>query len=802
MSLFEDYIDQGFFLCPIPAGAKGPIAAGWNRKENAIRMVEHIDPNNNIGLLHAYSQTCAVDIDDVAQATTWLADHGVNLVELATAPDAVQISSGNPNHGKLIYRLGVPMASRKIVVDGKNIIDFRCMSATGTSVQDVLPPSLHPNGQQYRWIGDHTKIPMIPDALYEVWKSLANEQAPVHVTSTVNLLDMSIEKVRSLLAHIDAGCDRKSWIEIGMALHATSIPDIYHLFDLWSSKSTKYKGPQDTAAQWRSFTNLPNGIGVGTLYWRAIRGGWKPHVEEALALFKQQPIGFNAETLTDINQFLPELDLDIIPPRLARYAKEVAIKVGCNPIVTVISGLIAASAAADHRSTLDVFPGFRLHPVLWALLIADPGAKKSPGSKPMFEPLSIMEREDITRYKAKMLLWEAHEAAHAASKKAYLKKAESEEWRYGNEVLPEVSELPAAPRPLRLTFTDATSQKAVRMLDGRPGGMCLLMDEAGGWLTRVVSANSGEDRSFWTVSYESGEYTFDRVGTGSIRLDNLSLSIYGNVQTNVIDNLIDQMQTDGFSQRFLPIFIPTETQSCCSEEIDEWMSNSAEWDSVLREIHSNGERHYRIDAEGQSAFKNFEAKVEKMKRVESLIMSPAGLQSSISKFTGLLGRLSLVFHMIENPGQTVVPVETIKKAQLFIEDYLIFNLRKLYSMGGGEHLGLWVFNWILSGTEVTVTEGDVRHAARRQIGGRSTHEQKDLITMHMGYLASKNVVMEISPATGMRQAVYAINPLIREKYASRREAIIQANKERNEHIEMVVATSGKRLLKQRGLRGE
>ena len=43
-------------------------------------------------------------------------------------------------------------------------------------LQDVVPPSWHPDGQQYRWLrGPHQigSVPLIPDALVTLWQRLA-----------------------------------------------------------------------------------------------------------------------------------------------------------------------------------------------------------------------------------------------------------------------------------------------------------------------------------------------------------------------------------------------------------------------------------------------------------------------------------------------------------------------------------------------------------------------------------------------------------------------------------------------------
>lgn len=257
--LVQDYLDAGFVLVPIPKGLKGPeglAAKGWNKRE---RCVVPADWTGNIGLAHAYSGTCAIDIDDLEAAAAWLAARGVMLGALLDEPEAVRISSGRANRAKLIYRLTVPLNSKKIIEGKRNIIDFRCASSTGTTVQDVLPPSIHPDtGKPYAWeyadelIGDWRALPLIPQALLDIWTGLLTQQNTPSVgkESTVDITEL-----RTLLADHDPDCDRDAWVETLAIIHyeTAGSEEGLKLADEWSAKGEKYKGLKDVRTRWRSF---------------------------------------------------------------------------------------------------------------------------------------------------------------------------------------------------------------------------------------------------------------------------------------------------------------------------------------------------------------------------------------------------------------------------------------------------------------------------------------------------------------------------------------------------------------------
>jgi hypothetical protein len=232
-----DYVAHGIALIDIPPRQKGPNSPGWNEEGNAIT-----DPKRagalcgNIGIAHAYCSplpTMALDIDDLPKARAWLAERGIDLDTLLDADDAVQISSGKEDSRKLVYRLpdGVARIPTKQITDAETremLLEFRCASANGLTVQDVLPPSVHPDtGRPYQWAGkgNWRSMPTIPLALLTVWQSLlkpaATQSRGVRTdaddSSVFTLPPEAIQHLRSALLSMKAD-DYGLWINCGMAL--------------------------------------------------------------------------------------------------------------------------------------------------------------------------------------------------------------------------------------------------------------------------------------------------------------------------------------------------------------------------------------------------------------------------------------------------------------------------------------------------------------------------------------------------------------------------------------------------------
>lgn len=271
MSEFREYIEHGWVLVPVQPGQKGPRTRGWNQRKNCITDPTH--HFHSAGLAHAYSGTCAIDVDDYVFAAGWLAERGIDLDALFAAPDSVHIVSGRGGHGKLLYALPEPLASRTVAknAEGKAALDFRCATAAGLTVQDVLPPSIHPDtGRPYKWqygdsmVGDWRELPPIPEALHDLWLSELEAQ-----TSREALPERraDLTELKKLLQFHDPDVNRNEWIKIGMAIHheTEGSQEGFDLWDEWSRRGKKYRNTQDLEAPWRSFHDTPNAVTVGFL---------------------------------------------------------------------------------------------------------------------------------------------------------------------------------------------------------------------------------------------------------------------------------------------------------------------------------------------------------------------------------------------------------------------------------------------------------------------------------------------------------------------------------------------------------
>jgi len=258
MSLLVEYVKNGWALAPIPAGEKGPVRTGWNLRENCITdpyIAEVLD--GNVGLAHAYSGTCCLDLDDLTQAAEWFKQRGVDINEWLTAPDAVMISSGRENRAKLLYRVDKPIPSFKLPG-----FELRCASSTGSTVQDVIPPSIHPvTGKPYEWkygddlTGHWSSLPQMPGALALIWGAMVKPASKLPKVERTASADAKY--ARKMLKGHDPDVGYDEWVGVGMALHHEfdGGDEGLVLWNEWSARGSKYAGEADLMSHWRSFSS-------------------------------------------------------------------------------------------------------------------------------------------------------------------------------------------------------------------------------------------------------------------------------------------------------------------------------------------------------------------------------------------------------------------------------------------------------------------------------------------------------------------------------------------------------------------
>jgi Protein of unknown function (DUF3987)/Bifunctional DNA primase/polymerase, N-terminal/Primase C terminal 2 (PriCT-2) len=792
-SLISEYITRGLAIVPIPSGEKGPTAKGWNNEENAIKDPKKAAAiDGNVGLLHVYctpSPTAALDIDDFALANSYLSEKGIDLQLLLDADDAVQINSGRKNRGKLLYRLPFDIGAMKTcqVTDPKTkamILEFRCASANGKTMQDLLPPSIHPDtGNQYQWAGkgDWRFIPDMPDELLEVWEELINPPSKSTaiaypncnnpVTGVLSLPPQTVQHLRSALLHMRSD-DRELWVKAGMALKALGETG-RGLWNEWSMMSKKYE-PVDAANTWESFT--PTTIDYKFIFAEAQRQGWVNPTKR----FDADPtvipnIPDPIEDSWSAPQKLPGqlravdvLEPHFLPEAIRAGCIDIAERLTCPLDYVAIPVLVGAGTVLGNN--IGILPkefdeSWIVHTGFWGAIVGLPGSMKTPALMSALKAVHQLEDEAAQEYMQACI--------HYQVDKARFDKLLRDFKSGKNSAFPVE---PTKPTKKRYIVNDVTYQALGEILANNPRGVLAYCDELSGLLQSLDTPGQEAARGFYLSGWGGqGSYTFDRITRDSVHLSRYQLAVFGGFQPDRIKSYVRFAQNgnsknDGLLQRFQLMAWPDLSGEY---QLVDRQPNKAAIAKLLQatlnlkdlakqplqgaKVNADGVHLFHFDQEAQELFNRWYQANELLLRQGALDQSE---HSHFAKYRSLVPGLALLFHLL-NGNQELVSLVSLETALLFT-NYLKSHAQRIYAS--------------VHGLDSTPTQSLARKLLEQKLPDKFTQRNvlhkgwsglstKDMVSLAVNSLVEHNWLQEeISENSGRKSFTYKINPRVSEDY--------------------------------------
>jgi hypothetical protein len=235
-------------------------------------------PEANIGITTgADSGVFVVDLDGA---------EGIEaLYELEKANDLLPetVCAETGSGGRHYYFQWPGLDIRSMAHIGGKRIDVR-----GTGGLVVAAPSVSGKGS-YRWIASPDEQAIAPAPQWLLDWILSHQPSRDEAEPRCNGDDgraypsdpeEDLALAESALSALDPDAGRDEWVKIGMCLHQIDPSERgYLVFDGWSKRGSKYKGPTDTRKRWDSYTKGSVGfganVGAGTLFALAKSHGWE-----------------------------------------------------------------------------------------------------------------------------------------------------------------------------------------------------------------------------------------------------------------------------------------------------------------------------------------------------------------------------------------------------------------------------------------------------------------------------------------------------------------------------------------------
>lgn len=393
---------------------------------------------------------------------------------------------------------------------------------------------------------------------------------------------------------------------------------------------------------------------------------------------------------------------------------------------------------------------------------------------------------EYPKHKQALIDFEAKEILHAKAHKKWKEFLEGEGGLLDPAAAPTLPDLPKSPEPVKIIVSDITSQALAVSAADRPRGLLCVLDEMNGWMEKVTSRNSGEDRSTWVIAYESKRHEIERRGSGRTTAENLAVSIYGNVQPRVLREHFDSMSKDGMLQRFLPVVLRADKDRR-GRPLPDFLTSVATWENTLRSIYSVPPMHYKLSCDADKAYQAFQDWYVDQKANERLLMVSDTFLTAFGKIEGLTGRLILLFHAIENPYAPMVAADTVNRVIKIVRRFIIPTYRYLLDDDGSMSVfDSWLVDYIIHHADKPkITINEIKKSARR-VFEKATITQP--LIQNQWVLNSMHLLEQHAPGQQpwvardtsehlkehQGQAEWFINPGLVNVFAEYRKAVMRA----------------------------
>lgn len=366
---------------------------------------------------------------------------------------------------------------------------------------------------------------------------------------------------------------------------------------------------------------------------------------------------------------------------------------------TAVPAMVALAGAIGRRIGIAMKQHECWHelPILWGCVIGRPSSGKSPALTPARKMLERLAGEERKAYEVEKRE-HAGRALIADASRANAKKAIQAALKKGDTFAAESAaddalfddEPPSEPR---IVVNDATVEKLGELLNANPRGLMQFRDELAGWLANLDREGRESDRAFWLECWNgTGTFTVDRIGRGTVRIEACAVSILGGMQPGKLAEYVRGAIRGGFSddgliQRFqLAVYPDLPANWSYRDRRADPASEARAWEAFqrLRALDPDtigAERtdgidvpFLRFDDEAQSLLIEWTTALMHRLRAGD---EPAWMESHLSKYRALAGRLALVLHLAD--GETgPINADTLATALDWC-DYLEGHARRIYA---------------------------------------------------------------------------------------------------------------------------
>ncbi len=286
-----------------------------------------------------------------------------------------------------------------------------------------------------------------------------------------------------------------------------------------------------------------------------------------------------------INHTLPpvaSITKDMLPEPLYNYAINTAERLGVPiefvavPLVVALGSVIGTKVAIMPKC----YDNWDIVPNLWGAVIGKPSSKKSPSITEAMKPidnlvskaradyeLNKQEHETqklINDSKAKIAEKELKKLADTLASQSDddTDKVTDDDLRKKAAFIADSKKQDESiPIPRRHMVGNITMEKLGEIENQNNNGVLQFRDELSGFLASLEKESEQEQRAFYLSGFNgTGSEMVDRIGRGSLFIENHCLSVMGGIQPDKLEMYLEQtmrgLGNDGLMQRFQMMVYP------------------------------------------------------------------------------------------------------------------------------------------------------------------------------------------------------------------------------------------------------
>jgi putative DNA primase/helicase len=395
---------------------------------------------------------------------------------------------------------------------------------------------------------------------------------------------------------------------------------------------------------------------------------------------------------------VPSFNYDCLPRTQRPWIEDISERMQCPPDFPAIGATIALCSLIGRKIGIRPkrFDDWLLIPNLWGCVVGPPGVMKTPGLQQVMAALRRLVALAFTQYEAKLRDYKIKLMLRTARKKVVeteigqaLRDEDSDTAREKAEsFLQEEEEQPICRRH---EINDSSVEKLGVILSENPNGVLLFRDELSGlWRSLDREERAGE-RAIYLETWDGlGEFVYDRIGRGTVRIPSNTLSMLGGTTPDLLMRYVREtvhggIGNDGFLQRYQLFAWPDISREF--RNVDRWPDTKVKNEAFavfkyLDELRpedvaacmEDGIPFLRFALDAQELFDSWRVELEKKLRGGN--EHPAFL-AHLAKYRKLIPALALFIHLADRKTGPV-SLDALSRSLLWGTD-LEAHARRIYS---------------------------------------------------------------------------------------------------------------------------